>query len=189
MKMRSKQGFRMKEIEFAVVGIRVFEKETGNRVFKHDVFVAAVGAEREKLSLEAVAEEFYQRFDLEVSNRLMKQRLFLESYQTPDARHLDNWNLLAQEALWLLWAASGEVEKVSRKWQRSSVPKAEKGGRETASQTRKGMERLILSFERAAFLPKKCQKGLGRSKGAFQVKRKEYEVVKKWHREVEITKQ
>jgi hypothetical protein len=188
MKMRSKRGHSMKAVEFDVVGIRVFEKETGKRVFKQDVFVAVVGEEQEKLSIEEVVQVFYHRFDLEVTNRLMKQNLFLEGYQTPELQHLDNWNELVQEAMWLLWAASTEVEKVSEKWQKYSEPKEEKGGRKTASQTRKGLERLFLTFEKEAFKPKKCKKGLGRKKGEVQERRKQYEVVKKWGAEVEILK-
>jgi len=188
MKMRTKQGNSMKEVEFEIVGIRVLEKETGKRVFKHDVFVAVVGGERKKLKIEEAAEVFYHRFDLEAANRFMKQNLFLEAYQTPDVQHMDNWNLLVQEAMWLLWAASTEVEKVTEKWQKYSEPKAEKGGRKTASQTRKGLERLILTFEEKAYLPKKCKKGLGRKKGDKQEPRKQYQVVKKWQTEVEIIK-
>ncbi len=164
------------------------EKESGKRVFKHDVFVAVVGEERERLSSEEVGEVFYHRFDLEVTNRFMKQNLFLEGYQTPEIQHLDNWNLLVQEAMWLLWVASTEVEKVSEKWQKYSLPKVEKGGRKTASQTRKGIEGLILTFEPEPYLPKKCQKGLGRKKGEKQPPRKQYKVVKKWQKEVEIIK-
>jgi len=74
----------MKEAEFEIVGIRVLEKETGKRVFKQDVFVAVVGERRKELKLEEIAEVFYRRFDLEVTNRFMKQNLFLEGYQTPD---------------------------------------------------------------------------------------------------------
>ena len=188
MKMRTKKGNSMKEVEFEVVGIRVLEKESEKRVFEQDVFVAVVGAERARLSLEEVAEVFYHRFDLEVTNRFMKQNLFLESYQTPDVKHLDNWTMLVQEALWLLWTASQEVENVCEKWQQYAEPKVEKGGRKTPSQTSKGLERLILTFEKERYLAKKCKKGLGRKKGEFQEPRKQYKVVKKWGELVEIVK-
>jgi len=190
MKMRTSafRGNSMKEVEFDVVGIRVLNKETGERVFKQDVFVAVVGEERAELSLEEVAEAFYHRFDLEVGNRFMKQNLFLESYQTPDVQHLDNWTLLVQEAMWLLWTASREVEKVCEKWQKYSEPKAEKDGRFTPSQTRKGIENLFLTFEKKPYLPKKCKKGNGRQKGKRCEPRKQYKVVKKWGRLEEIIK-
>ena len=187
-KMRSKGGNSMKEVEFELIGIRVLEKETGKRVFNHDVFVGVVGEKRKVLKIEEIAEVFYHRFDLEVTNRFMKQNLFLEGYQTPDIQHLDNWNLLVQSAMWLLWTASTEVEKVCEKWQKYSEPKEEKGGRLTTSQTRKGLERLILTFDKKPYLPKKCKKGIGHKKGTKLEPRKQYKVVKKWQTEVEIIK-
>lgn len=188
MKMRTKRGNSMKEVEFEIVGIRVLDKQTSERVFNQDVFVAVVGKEREGLTIQEIAEVFYHRFDLEVGNRFLKQNLFLESYQTPEVQHLDNWNLLTQEAMWLLWTASEEVENVCEKWQKYSQPKAEKGGRKTPSQTRKGLERLILTFEEKAYLPKKCKKGQGRKKGQQFEPRKQYKVVKKWGKLEEIIK-
>ena len=188
MKMRTKKGNSMKEVEFEIVGIRVLHRATGERIFKQDVFVAVVGERRKELKIQEIAEVFYHRFDLEVTNRFLKQNLFLESYQTPDVQHLDNWILLAQEAMWLLWAASEEVENVCEKWQKYASPKAEKGGRKTPSQTRKGLERLILTFETERYLPKKCKKGQGRTKGKKFEPRKQYKVVKKWGRLEEIIK-
>lgn len=179
MRIRSKGGHSMKKVEFDVVGIRVLEKATGKRVFKRDVFVTIVGEERRHVGLGEAAEEFYHRFDLEGTNRFMKQNLFLEGYQTPAVRHQDNWNLLVQMAMWLLWAASEEVEQVCEKWQQYSEPKREKGERKTASQTRKGLEGLISTFEKERFQPKKCKKGVGRRKGEKQEKRQRYKVVKK----------
>lgn len=188
MKMRTKKGYRMKEVEFEIVGIQVLNQATGARVFKQDVFVAVVGESREELTIEEVAEVFYHRFDLEVTNRFLKQNLFLESYQTPDLQNLDNWTVLVQEAMWLLWTASEEVENVCEKWQKYSQPKADKGGKKTPSQTRKGLERLILTFEEKPYLPKKCKKGLGRKKGCQFEPRKQYKVVKKWGKLEEIIK-
>jgi hypothetical protein len=150
--------------------------------------VAVVGERGKELKIEEIAEVFYHRFDLEVTNRFLKQNLFLESYQTPDVQHLDNWTELAQEAMWLLWTASEEVENICEKWQRYSTPKVEKGGRKTLSQTRKGLERLILTFEKEPFLPKKCKKGQGREKGQQFKPRKQYKVVKKWGELEEIVK-
>ncbi len=188
MKMRTKKGNSMKEVEFEIVGIRVLHRKTGARIFKQDVFAAVVGERRSELAIEEIAEVFYHRFDLEVTNRFLKQNLFLESYQTPDVQHLDNWTILAQEAMWLLWAASAEVENVCEKWQQYSAPKAEKGERKTPSQTRKGLERLILTFDEEPYLPKKCKKGEGRKKGEKQEPRKQYKVVKKWGELEEIIK-
>lgn len=81
-----------------------------------------------------------------------------------------------------------EVENVCEKWQTYSQPKVEKGGRKTPSQTRKGLEGLILTFAKEAYLPKKCKKGAGRKKGWQFEPRKQYKVVKKWGELKEIIK-
>jgi hypothetical protein len=57
------------------------------------------------------------------------------------------------------------VEKICEKWQQESAPKVEKGGRQTPSQTRKGLERLILTFEKEKYLPKKRKKVGGEKRG------------------------
>lgn len=188
MKMRTKNGHQMKDVEFDLVGIRVLDEETNERVFKRDMFLAVVGQERERLSLAEQAEEYYHRFDLEVTNRFMKQEMFLQGYQTPKKQNVDNWLVVVQEAMWLLWAASKEVENVCSKWQKYAEPKEEKGGRKTVSQTKKGAGKLFLTFESEKFQPKKCKKGFGRKKGARQEPRKQYKVVKKGKARVELTK-
>jgi len=188
MKLRNRDGHSLKEVEFDMVGIRALDARTGARVFKHDQFVAVVGERRAELSVEEVAEEYRHRFDLEVTNRLMKQELFLQGYQTPALEHLDNWILIVQTALWLLWAASKEAGNECPKWQRFGAIQKAEGERRTAAETRKGLEKLLLSFERKEFEPKKCQKGRGRLKGEKQEPRKRYEVVRKWQSEVKISK-
>ena len=45
--------------------------------------------------------------------------------------------------------------KCVREMAKYSEPKEEKGGRKTASETRKGLERLFMTFEKERFLPQK----------------------------------
>ena len=177
--MHSSDGYRMKEAEFDLVGFRVLDVKTGERVFKEDVFVAVLGRERKRLNLKEIYQRFRRRFDLEVTNRFLKQAMFLESYQTPKKENIENWIMVAQTAMWLLYEAADEVENVSAKWQKYSEPQIKEGEKRTPSQTKKGAERLFLSFEKEAYLPKKCQKGCGRKKGEKQVKRARYKVEKK----------
>lgn len=179
MLRHSSDGFSMKEAEYDLVSFRVLEVKTGERVFKEDVFVAVTGRERKRLNLKEVYQRFRRRFDLEVTNRFMKQELFLEAYQTPAKENVENWVLTAQTAMWLLYEAADEVESVSAKWQQYNEPKVREGGKRTPSQTKKGLERLFLSFEKEPYLPKKCKKGQGRQKGTKLEKRAEYKVEKK----------
>lgn len=126
-----------------------------------------------------MGDKFRHRFDLEVTNRLLKQNLKLQKYQTPDVQHLDNWMLVVQQAIWLLFAASPEVAQVSAKWQKYAERVVPEGVRKTAAQTHKASERLFLTFAKEPFMPQKCEKGVGRRVGAKQTKRASYQVVKK----------
>ncbi len=157
----------------------MFDRKTGERVFKEDVSVSVMGRERKSLKLKEIYERFRRRFDLEVTNRFLKQEMFLEDYQTPRKENVENWVLTAQTAMWLLYEAANEVENVSAKWQKYSEPQEVKGVKKTPSQTKKGAERLFLSFEKEAYLPKKCEKGCGRQKGEKPAKRARYKVEKK----------
>jgi hypothetical protein len=177
--MRSKHGFSMKETVFDVVAVRVYHSATGQRVFGHDLFMGVAGGQRSSMSLPEVFTAFRHRFDLEVSNRFEKQCLFLESFQTPDVSHLDNWVLVVQMAMWLLYVSSNEVGHSSKKWQTYSEPVVREDRLKTASQTKKGAERLFCSFDNRPFLPGKYKKGLGRKKGKTQPKRVRFSVVKK----------
>ena len=179
MLMHSSDGFSMKKADFDLVSFRVLDKQTGVRVFKEDVYVAVIGRERKRLNLKEVYQRFRRRFDLEVTNRFLKQELFLENYQTPAKENVENWVLMAQTAMWMLYEAADEVENVSKKWQKYNEPKIKEGGKRTPSQTKKGAERLFLSFEKEPYLPKRCEKGLGRKKGTKLGKREEYKVAKK----------
>lgn len=179
MKMRSKDGHNMKEVVADIVGVTVSDARTGNRVLRHDMFLWVSGAGRQELSLPEIYEKFRHRFDLEVTNRFCKQKLLMDSYQTPELGHFENWVLVVTLSLWLLFCASGEVGSVCAKWQQYSEPKEAKGGRKTPAQTRKGAERLFSTFEQRVYAPKSVKKGIGRRAGEVQEKRASYKVAKK----------
>lgn len=182
--MRSKDGLSMKESLFDLVAVRVLDAKDGKRVFQKDMFISVVGEKRGELDLVAVFKEFRHRFDLEVSNRFCKQSLLMESFQTPSRQHLDNWVLVVQMAMWLLFVSSKEVENQCPKWQKYSQPLREESLPKTASQTKKATEKLFLTFEKTPFLPQKSKKSKGRQKGQTQVERIRYPILKKNKKEV-----
>lgn len=162
----------------------MYHSATGQRVFGHDLFMGVAGGQRSSMSLQEVFRAFRHRFDLEVSNRFQKQCLFLESFQTPDVSPLDNWVLVVQMAMWLLYISSGDVGHSSKKWQTYSEPVVGEDRLKTASQTKKGAERFFCSFDSRPFLPGKYKKGLGRKRGETQPKRVRFSVVKKGKRAI-----
>ncbi len=74
---------------------------------------------------------------------------------------------------------SSITDAVSNLARTDSEPKIAEGAKRTASQSKKGAERLFLSFAKESYLPSRCEKGVGRKGGEKQVKRVEYKVLRK----------
>ena len=177
--MRSKDGNNMKDAPFDLVGIQVFDLKSGERIFNRDIFLALEGIQKSKIELIESFEAYRHRFDLEVQNRFEKQNMFMETFQSPDRQHIENWMLVMMLSCWLLYVAAPDVEHVCQKWQIYSEPKQVDGALKSISQVRKGAEQLFATFDKSPFLPQSRKKGKGRQKGQSQVKRQRFKVVKK----------
>jgi hypothetical protein len=177
--IRSKNGNNMKEALFDLVSVQVLATETGQRVFKQDIFLAIEGKNKDKVGLEEAYSSYRHRFDLEVQNRFLKQNMFMQTYQSPDKQHMENWMLVMMLSCWLLYTAAPVVDQVCQKWQKYSEPSQEIGCLKTISQVRKGAEKLFLTFDKLPFLPQSRKKGKGRKKGDVQLKRERYKIYKK----------
>jgi hypothetical protein len=120
--------------------------------------------------------------DIESTFRVEKQNLLLEKYQTCKKQNFENWLLVIQLALWLLWESSTEAQAAPKKWQKyydSDVRDARKSQRLPLTQTIKATSGLFCTFDLKEFAPQKCKKGKGRQKGQTQVPRPRYTVVRK----------
>jgi hypothetical protein len=181
MLLRGKSGASMKEKPLDLLAVEVCDEETGALVFGRPMFLAISGERKTEVSTEQGYQCYRGRYGIEPYFRFCKQRLLLSSYQTCSVDHFDSWLLMVQLASWLLYSASEEVQFSPRKWEQY-LPQskgAQAGVALSMAQTRKGAERLFLTFESGPFKPGKYKKGSGRAKGAKQVPRKRYKVVKK----------
>lgn len=112
--------------------------------------------------------------------RFNKQKLFLDKFQTPDNQHLDNWFLVIQLAVFLLFLTASDAQHTCPKWQKCvPIEKEPSPLRLRVAQARKSAELLFLTFDKIPFLPVKSKKGKPREKGQTQGKRVRYELVKK----------
>lgn len=180
---RTKQGHNMHDKPLDVLCVEVLDAESGEPVFKNPLFAGIFGMRKDEVSTPLAQESYRHRYDIEPSFRFDKQALMLEKSQTSDVRHFDNWLIAVVLALWLLFAASDEVEYVPKKWQKYPLGSAEKkrqqNQRWSPTQTRKAAQRLFLTFDPTPFLPQKSKKGKGRKKGEKQTPRPRFPVVKK----------
>lgn len=124
--------------------------------------------------------EYMQRYGIEPFFRFNKQKLLLDKFQTPDVQHLDNWILVIQLTVFLLFLTAYEAQHTCPKWQKYlPIEKEPSKVRLTIAQARKAAQTLFLTFDKKPFLPVKSKKGKPREKGQTQNKRTWYEVIKK----------
>lgn len=182
MLIRTKRGHNMKNKPFRLVSIELIDPTTYEPIFKRKMWLAVWGEKRLLLNLEQIYWSYRNRFDLEHYFRFGKQRLLMDSYQTPDAQHQDNWMEIVGLAYWLLWVTSQEATHQVRKWQQYDPYHKNRVKYQlspTPSEVQRQLQTIILSFEQDPFIPKLKIKSEGRQKGDTQVKRQRYKVVRK----------
>ncbi len=180
---RTKQGNNMHDKPLDILCTEVRDALSGKPVFEQPVFTGIVGRHKAQISTQLAFESYRSRYNIEPAFRFEKQDLMLQTYQPPNVRHFDNWLLVVMLSFWLLFSASDEVEHVPKKWQQYPLGSAEHKRQQTKrwspAQTKKGAQRLFLTFDPTPFLPQNCKKGKGRQKGQIQTPRPRFKVLKK----------
>jgi len=180
LKIRSKKGHCMKHKPFDLVAARVIDAQTGEVIYKRDLFFCIFGKKKNQIATQEAYTYYRQRYDIEPSFRFNKQKLFLDSYLCEQAQHVDNFLLINQLANWLLYVAADEVQFLPRKWEgnKTKAAAAKAAGKTqtlSIAKTRRSTEKLFLTFDKTPFLPQPSKKG----KGKIKEPRPQYKVVKK----------
>ena len=182
MMIRTKRGMNMKDKPFRLASVRLLDPETNEPIFKRRMWLGVWGQRAGEMSLEELYWAYRQRFDVEHFLRFGKQGLLMDSFQTPDVEHLDNWMEIVSLAYWLLWVAKEEAKPIVHKWQQYEKRYKQRLGHglpASPSEVRRYIEFIILSFDQEPFFPKVQIKSKGRQEGDIQPKRKLYKVVRK----------
>ncbi len=176
IKMRGKKGYPMHEHPFTLVRAVVLD-ETGQPRYKRPLWLIVMGKRRTEISLVEVWEAYGQRVDLEHYFRFGKQKLLLNSYQTPEVEHEENWGQIVQLAYILLWLAAAVVEDRPRPWETPYSTK--KGGLTSPGRTQRGFGGIISQIGTPAKPPKPRGNSPGRAKGEKPELREPQPVIKK----------
>ena len=178
--LRTKKGKKMSDKLLNLLAVVRIDTESGAAIFTQPLFVVISGRNKDELSPEGAFWEYMQRYGIESFFRFGKQTLWLDKFQTPDVQHLDNWILVLQLAVFLLFLTACDAAHSCPKWQQYvPIEKEPSKARLTIAQARKSAEVLFLTFAKSPFLPLKSPKGKPREKGQTQAKRRRYEIVKK----------
>lgn len=176
MLMRGKRNLPMHKHPFTLIRVRVLD-EQGNPVFKHTMWLIAIGKRRAELSLVEAWQAYNQRYDEEHFFRFGKQRLLMASYQTPDVEHEENWLQIVALANRQLWLARDLAQSLPRSWERY-LPEVE-GKTASPSTVQRDLERIIRQIGTPAAPPKARGKSPGRAEGELQPPRVRHPVIKK----------
>ena len=182
MLIRSKRGYNMKDKAFRLVRIQLLDAQTEKSLFKKQMWLGVWGDRRKELTTDEMYWAYRNRYDIEHFFRFSKQRLLLDSFQTPDETHLQNWLEIVSLSYWLLFVGKEEAGHTCRKWQgydKHYKKRKEFGFNVTPSQVQLQLNGIISGFDQSPFLPKVQIKGNGRQLGQVQVKRERYPILKK----------
>ena len=178
--VRTKNGNKMSDKPINLFAVISTDAITGEKIFQQPLFIVVSGKNKDILTPSEAFYEYQERYDIEPFFRFNKQKLFLDKFQTPDVQHLDNWILVVQLAVFLLFLTAREGQHCVPKWQKY-LPKENihKPVRLSIAQAKKTAQKLFLTFNEKPFLPKKSKKGKPRQKGQKQIPRTRYDVFKK----------
>lgn len=168
----------MQRYPFTLVRICLYN-EKDKFVYPRPLWVIVIGEQRRALSLPQTHEAYQQRYDVEHFIRFGKQRLLMDSFQTPIAEHEESWWSLTHLAYLQLWVARPYAESQPRPWERA-LP-ATKTQTLSPTQVQRNFARIIRQFGTPALEPKRRGNSPGRRKGTVSPRRPRLPVVYKGH--------
>ncbi len=173
---RGSREFKGHENPFNLHRIRVLDTKTKKPLFKRLMWLAVDGERRHELDPNSVYKSYRQRYDIEHFFRLGKQRLLMDSFQTPELVHEENWWQIVQLAYVQLYLSRDLCELIPNPWERY-LPKFKQAtiegmtDRIGASCTQRNFAKVLEQIGTPAADVRKVKPGKGREPGETQVKR------------------
>lgn len=183
MLMTGKRDVPMHKYPFTLVRVRILNEE-GDPVFRRPMWLSAIGNRRDELSLSDIYHAYMRRYDIEHFFRFGKQRLLMNSFQTPDTAQEQNWWTLVMIAYFQLWLGRYEANDMPRPWQIylpefKSKADDQKSTVSSPSSVQKDFGRIIRQFGTPAQPPKRRGYSPGRGQGQSVGNRTRHPVIKK----------
>lgn len=180
MLMRGKHGISMHEHPFTLMRITV-KDSNGKAVFKRSLWLIVIGKRNREISLSDAYQAYRQRYDIEHFFRFGKNKLLMNSYQTPDVGHEQNWWEIVGLAYVQLYISAPLAQNHLRPWERylPEVKEQKAGVLPPPSMVQRDTPAIIREIGTPARLPKPRGKSPGRLKGQSPGKRNRFPVIKK----------
>jgi len=152
----------MHRYPFTLVQVVRYDTD-GNLACKQPLWLLAIGEYRQQLCASKIHEAYGQRYDLEHFFRFGKQKMLLDSFQTPEDVREETWWQLVHLAYTQLWLARHVSRCLPRPWERN-LP-AMKNRLMSPTLVQRDFERIICQIGTPAKPPKLRFISPGRPKG------------------------
>lgn len=176
------QRLPMHRYPFTLVQIIRYDAD-GQLACKRPMWLIVIGKRRHELSLLDIYEAYGQRYDLEHFFRFGKQKLLLDSFQTPEDVREEAWWQLGHLAYAQLWMARQVANSLPRPWERN-LPEM-KNRLISPTLVQRDFGRIIRQIGTPAKLPKPRGISPGRRKGTKLPPRLRQKVVVKGKKQTE----
>lgn len=170
--IKGSKKFNSYEHPINLVKVVMFD-EQGNEVFKRPLWIGVLGKRKNELSMETVYTAYRERYDLEHFFRFGKQKLLLDSYQTFDTNHEEEWWRVVMLSYLQLYLANQSASLLPKPWEKY-LPEYKKERAldcATPTQVQRNFEDILLSVGSPAINTIPRGNPIGRQQGECQVKR------------------
>lgn len=180
MLLRGSRKFRSSQFPVNLIKICVFDQQ-GKMIFKRPMWLAVMGKYRDELSLIDCYQNYSNRYDIEHLFRFGKQKLLLDTYQTPDSENEENWWKLCLLAYMQLYLGKELSPLLPEAWEKylPEFKSSELLDRSitTPSQTQRGFSKILEQIGTPAEPCVARGKPRGRMPGATMTKRDQKPVI------------
>ena len=174
--LRGSHEFKGHENPFNLYQICVFDKLTKKKLFKRPMWLAVDGERRHEIEVKSVYESYRQRYDIEHFFRFGKQKMLMDSFQTPDVIHEEKWWQIVQLAYTQLYLSREICQLIPNPWERY-LPKFKQSVDESIavivspSLAQRYFPKILEQIGTPAKDVRKVKSGTGREEGDEQEKR------------------
>ncbi|MFN0065419.1 MAG: transposase [Chlamydiales bacterium] len=144
--IRGSKDFASQEHPLNVVKAVVTD-DCGVAVFKRPLWIALIGKRKDEVSPKMAYDTYLNRYDIEHFFRFGKQKLLLDSYQTPEVTHEEDWWRFVPLAYVQLYLANQLSDLLPKPWERYlpnyKNPDEKSGLEKTPSQTQRAFANIL----------------------------------------------
>lgn len=162
---------------FSLIRITSIDPETGEPKYANAIWLLVMGKRRNEFSLQDIYDCYGERYDIEHFFRFSKQKLLLDSYQTPQVEYEENWWKLVHLAYLQLWLVRQEVQPIPRPWE--DHLETSRKQIVTPATAQRAFPAIKCTFENNPSLPKPRGNSSGSQMGTKRTPRIRHPVVKK----------